>query len=92
MKGWPSGLVAQWYPLPFFGYGFPYKVTNPKKGCPCCNMVRLRWIFSQDHVDVLDMDVQGAEEHLLSSPLLLEAWQPSGALFPFFESKVSVLK
>ena len=26
-------LVAQWYPLPFFGYGFPYKVTNPQKGC-----------------------------------------------------------
>ena len=26
-------LVAQWYPLPiFFGSGFPYKLTNPKKG------------------------------------------------------------
>ena len=25
-------LVAQWYPLPFFGSGFPCKVTNQKKG------------------------------------------------------------
>ena len=26
-------LAAQWYPLPFFFCsGFPYKVTNPKKG------------------------------------------------------------
>ena len=30
-------MVAQWYPLlftlyPFFGSGFPYKITNPKRG------------------------------------------------------------
>ena len=24
--------VAQWYPFPFFGSGFPYRITNPKKG------------------------------------------------------------
>ena len=33
-------LVAQWYPFPFFDYGFPYKVTtHPKKGCPYHGMV-----------------------------------------------------
>ena len=25
-------LVAQWYPLPPFFWGLPYKITNPKKG------------------------------------------------------------
>ena len=24
-------LVAQWYPVPVFGSGFPCKVTNPKR-------------------------------------------------------------
>ena len=28
-----SSLVAQWYPFPFFGSRFPYKLTNQKK-CP----------------------------------------------------------
>ena len=33
-------LVAQWYPVPFFfGSGFPYKITNTKKGCPYYNVV-----------------------------------------------------
>ena len=35
-----SCLVAQWYPLLlFFGFGFPCKVTKPKKGCPYYNFV-----------------------------------------------------
>ena len=35
-----QNLVAQWYPLFFFIVsGFPYKVTNPKKGCPYCNVL-----------------------------------------------------
>ena len=42
---WVSGftlslgfLVTQWYPFPFFSSRFPYTVTNPKTGCPCCHM------------------------------------------------------
>ena len=30
--GSPVILLAQWYPLPFFGSGFPYTATNPKQG------------------------------------------------------------
>ncbi|CAE7390747.1 unnamed protein product [Symbiodinium microadriaticum] len=32
-----------------------------------------KWILSQDHVDLLDLDVQGAEKDLMSDPALLEA-------------------
>ena len=34
-------VVAQWYPFLFLlgGSRFPYKVTNPKKGCPYYSMV-----------------------------------------------------
>ena len=34
-----GSLLARWYPLLFFCSGFPYKVANHKKGCPCHNMV-----------------------------------------------------
>ena len=39
-------LVAQWYPLPFFGSRFPYKVTNPNKGA----LVKIWLLGYQDYL------------------------------------------